>query len=1055
MRSLGFSNALWAFLGFGILAHLTLLSGCASSSSAGTIATPPAVQIVTQPRDQSVQAGQSVTFSVEVSQPAAAHFQWFANGQSIADATSSSYTIASPNVSQSGTSLYVAVSAGSGPINSYGATLTVLPLQPTLSFAPLPSTTFGAGAVTLYASSASAAPVSYTVISGPAALSGSTLTATGAGTVVLAASQQAAGNYTAAVAQTSITVAPATPSLRFAAVPPLAYGVAPFPVSATSASDGAVAYSILSGPATIVGNQVSITGAGPVVLLASQAASTNFTTASAQTSFTVGPNVTLSPITPADITIAPGQQRFNTTAVGGARNTVTWSANGGSFSGSTWTSPTSAGTYTITATSADQPDRSVSTTVRTSAPVITTQPVGTGVCSAGPLSLSVAAQYAAGYQWYLNSQPISGAGASTFSLSAAASNTDAGVYTVAVTNPAGSVLSEPATVSVGSELTAQPTSATVVVPQTAAFSVAAQGQEPFSYQWFSVSPASSTPTPVPGATSSRYAPPSIATADSARYFATVTDRCGAVLTSNQATLTVQSAPIITAQPSLAPVAVASTPTLQVAVAGNPALSYQWYWTPSGLHGAIPIAGATLRSYTLPATATTNGNNGDTYYVVVKNTLGQATSIPVPLATTSADAAKQWVVSWGASPENAIAGPQNPPGTNQSFRSVFYPTVTGTTERVHFSNLFNTAPVTIGAARLAVSTSNSAIDPTHDQPLTFQGQTTLTLAPGQETVSDPVQVPYTLGQKLAVSLYVFGSYPSLTQHESQVNVNFATPSGAGNTTTDAAGGSFTQANTEWFVLSGLDVYGTYQGTVALFGSSSIDGHGSNYGNTNAYPVYNVPIDGQDNDRPSDWLARQLTAAGFTMGVLNAGTIGNPAGRDARSATGVTVAGVDRFDHDVLQQAGIKTVVIYTGGIDLRGDCVPATNVEASLTAIIGQASAAGVRVILGTLPPSEYCLSVQPLPNSTYPYNGDLLLGPLNPSPENPGSTQRRLLNTWIRNVAPSLPGVVGIADFDSVLADPNHPDFMIPNYISSDPFHPNGVGYGVQSSAIPLNLVLP
>ena len=156
------------------------------------------------------------------------------------------------------------------------------------------------------------------------------------------------------------------------------------------------------------------------------------------------------------------------------------------------------------------------------------------------------------------------------------------------------------------------------------------------------------------------------------------------------------------------------------------------------------------------------------------------------------------------------------------------------------------------------------------------------------------------------------------------------------------------------------------------------------------------------------------------------------------------------HDVLAQAGIKAVVIYFGGIDLRVDCMPATNVEASLTNMVAQAQAAGVRVILATLPPSEYCQTATPLPSAADPYAGDINLGP-----ENPGSTQRRALNAWIKTTGLTLPGVVGIADFDAVLMDPNHPDFMLANLNSGDNFHPNGVGYGVQSAAIPLGSILP
>ena len=421
------------------------------------------------------------------------------------------------------------------------------------------------------------------------------------------------------------------------------------------------------------------------------------------------------------------------------------------------------------------------------------------------------------------------------------------------------------------------------------------------------------------------------------------------------------------------------------------------------------------------------------------------------------AASQWVVAWGNSPENALATEENPGGEEQSFRSFFLPTVAGTEERVHLSNLFGTTPITIGAARLAAAPGGSAaVDPTRDVPLTFSGNKSVTLQPGQEVVSDSVSITYTFGQKMAVSLYVQGAFPPLTQHESQVTLNYATPTGAGDQTADASGASFTQANTEWYVVTGVDVYGAYQGTVAVFGSSSIDGHNSSFGNTNSYPTPNVAVPGQDNDRPSDWLARQLDAAGYHLGVLNAGTIGDPAGPDSRTVPGSgVIAGVDRMQHDVLEQPGIKAVVIYFGGIDIRSDdCKSAPAIEGYLTQMVTQAQTAGVRVILATLPPGAWCsnpaaANYGPLPTAADPYGGDL-----NPGPENPGSTQRRLLNDWIRTQGAALPGGVAIADFDKVLADPNHPDFLLPNLNSGDNFHPNGVGYGVQSAAIPLASLL-
>ncbi|MEG9436667.1 hypothetical protein JAO29_10900 [Edaphobacter sp. HDX4] len=407
---------------------------------------------------------------------------------------------------------------------------------------------------------------------------------------------------------------------------------------------------------------------------------------------------------------------------------------------------------------------------------------------------------------------------------------------------------------------------------------------------------------------------------------------------------------------------------------------------------------------------------------------------------------QWVVGWGASPQNALATSSNPGGSEQSFRFIVVPTLAGSRERVRFSNYFGATAISIGSARLAIASgSGPAIDKAHDAALTFSGNPSVTIQPNQEVYSDPVDVSYTYGQKLAISVYMQGSFPALTEHDSQVETNFTTPIGAGDATNDSTGASFTETTTEWLSISNVDVYGPYEGTVAVFGSSSVDGHNSNYGDTNSYPAANVPVPGQDNERPSDWLGKSLNAAAIPVGVLNAGLMGDAAGTSTSGAT----SGLDRIDHDVLQQPGIKAVVIYIGGIDVRTYCLPATTVEGTLTAIVAKAHAAGIRIILATLPPSEYCTTGSPLPTSDNPYAGDV-----NPGPENPGSTQRRALNAWIRETGSQLAGVVSIADFDAALADPAHPDFMIPSLNSGDNFHPNGAGYGVQNSAIDITAIL-
>src|SRR5438067_6629043 len=106
------------------------------------------------------------------------------------------------------------------------------------------------------------------------------VTITGVGTVVVRASQAGNGNYNAAAnVDQSFTVAKADQRISFGALTDKAYGDASFTISATATSQLPVSFSILSGPATISGNTVLITGAGTVVVRASQAGTVNYNAA--------------------------------------------------------------------------------------------------------------------------------------------------------------------------------------------------------------------------------------------------------------------------------------------------------------------------------------------------------------------------------------------------------------------------------------------------------------------------------------------------------------------------------------------------------------------------------------------------------------------------------------------------------------------------------------------------------------------------------------------------------------------------------------------------------
>ncbi len=94
-------------------------------------------------------------------------------------------------------------------------TVTVTKASQSIQFVPIPSKTYGDAPFVLEATSTSGLPVAYSVTSGPAKITGNTVTLTGAGTVTLRAIQAGDGNHDPASAvDQSLTVAKATLTVK-------------------------------------------------------------------------------------------------------------------------------------------------------------------------------------------------------------------------------------------------------------------------------------------------------------------------------------------------------------------------------------------------------------------------------------------------------------------------------------------------------------------------------------------------------------------------------------------------------------------------------------------------------------------------------------------------------------------------------------------------------------------------------------------------------------------------------------------------------------------------
>lgn len=150
-----------------------------------------------------------------------------------------------------------------------------LPVGPkfdqTITFAAVPDKYVNDLPFALNATASSGLPVTFSLISGQATLSNNVVTLTGTGTITVRASQAGNSTFNAAPnVDRSFVVAKLPQAISFGPLSRQTVGDAPFPLSASASSGLPVSVAIVSGPAVLSGNIVTLTGAGTVVVRASQ-----------------------------------------------------------------------------------------------------------------------------------------------------------------------------------------------------------------------------------------------------------------------------------------------------------------------------------------------------------------------------------------------------------------------------------------------------------------------------------------------------------------------------------------------------------------------------------------------------------------------------------------------------------------------------------------------------------------------------------------------------------------------------------------------------------------
>lgn len=254
----------------------------------------------------------------------------------------------------------------------------------------------------------------------------------------------------------------------------------------------------------------------------------------------IPPTITTQPV--AQTVVSGGNASFSVAATGSPSPTYQWQFNGTNLSGQTSSTlsltgvtPSQAGNYAVVVTNvAGSVTSSTAALTVNVPPSITTQPVAQTVNTGGSASFSVVATGtpSPSYQWMFNGANLSGQTSSTLTLTGV-TLAQAGNYSVAVSNVAGSTTSSQVTltVNVPPTITSQPVSQIVTNGNTAVFSVSATGIPSPAYQW------QFNGSNMTGQTASTLTIASVAPANAGNYAVVVSNTAGSV-TSNTVTLNV-------------------------------------------------------------------------------------------------------------------------------------------------------------------------------------------------------------------------------------------------------------------------------------------------------------------------------------------------------------------------------------------------------------------------------------------------------------------------------------------------------------------------------------
>ncbi len=262
-------------------------------------------------------------------------------------------------------------------------------------------------------------------------------------------------------------------------------------------------------------------------------------------------------------------------------------------------------------------------------PSITSQPAGQTVNAGSNVSLSVIATGTSplSYQWYKDNLILSGKTGSALNLSNV-SLTSAGSYTVKVSNPAGTVTSTAAVLTVNQApiISKQPTNQSVNQGAAATFSVTASAYPAPTYQWY-------RGTTAVGTNSATLTLNPVQLSDAGSYTVVISNTQGTV-TSTPATLAVKANSVTAVTSSLNPATYGSAVTFSATITGNTPTGTVTFKDGSSTLATASVSGnlatyttSTLiaGNHTISAAYAGDGNNTASVSPTLSQTINKATT----------------------------------------------------------------------------------------------------------------------------------------------------------------------------------------------------------------------------------------------------------------------------------------------------------------------------------------------------------------------------------------------------------------------------------------------